>query len=68
MGCSVLIGNQSQVVMRGLDPRIHAVADVTSGRCKGVDGRIKMVWGGRRGDGTIVAGKKAMEHANAAAQ
>lgn len=27
-------------------------------RNKGVDARIKMVWGGRRGNGTIVAGKK----------
>ncbi len=27
--------------MRGLDPRIHAVAGSLNGRCQGVDGRIK---------------------------
>jgi hypothetical protein len=30
-----------KAVMRGLDPRIHAVADIASVRCKDVDGRIK---------------------------
>jgi hypothetical protein len=37
MGCSVLIGTNPKVVMRGLDPRIHAVACVVGDRCADVD-------------------------------
>jgi hypothetical protein len=33
--------NQPKVVMRRLDPRIHAVAGAASAFCKDVDGRIK---------------------------
>jgi hypothetical protein len=33
--------NQLKIVMRGLDPRIHAVAGVASACCEDVDGRIK---------------------------
>jgi len=36
-GCSVLIGTNPKVVMRGLDPRIHAVACVVGDRCADVD-------------------------------
>jgi len=40
-GLSCLDRNQLKVVMRGLDPRIHAVAGVASVCCEDVDGRIK---------------------------
>src|SRR5713101_6481972 len=36
--------NQPQVVMRGLDPRIHAVVGAASGRCAGVDAHGSSPW------------------------
>ena len=33
--------NLTKVVMRGLDPRIHAVPGASGARCEDVDGRIK---------------------------
>jgi len=40
-GLLCLDRNLLKVVMRGLDPRIHAVAGVASACCEDVDGRIK---------------------------
>src|SRR5271169_2889858 len=40
-GLLCLDRNQLKVVMRGLDPRIHAVVGVASACCEDVDGRIK---------------------------
>jgi len=40
-GMSCLGKSQPKVVMRGLDPRIHAVAGAVGGRCEDVDGRTK---------------------------
>jgi hypothetical protein len=40
-GSLCLDRNQLKVVMRGLDPRIHAVAGVACPCCEDVDGRIK---------------------------
>ena len=35
MNCSALGRNQPKFIMRGLDPRIHAVARFVIARCKG---------------------------------